>query len=917
MAKNLVIVESPAKAKTISKYLGDDYVVESSIGHIRDLPSSAKEVPEIYKKEKWSRLGVNIDNDFEPIYVINEKRKKHIETLKKLMKGAPKLYLATDEDREGEAIAWHLLEVLKPPSSVQVQRMVFHEITEEAIKEAVESPREINQHLVNAQEARRILDRLYGYEVSPVLWRKIASRLSAGRVQSVVKKLLVDREKERMDFTVAEFVDLIAEFQIGKASFEASFEAKLDEVDGKKIVQAIHFDNSGNLKAGKKSDKLLHLKMDVAEELIKNLKTGKIASKTSRMYSRKPSPPLTTSDLQQTAGNRFQMSSAMIMSAAQQLYEQGHITYMRTDANNLSALALKTVRSQIESEFGKEFLSTEVRTYKNKAKNAQEAHEAIRPTGDRFITPEEMKKNVPQALADVYSIIYERTVASQMTDVKGSTTTYKIEAPSGDSKLLFSVSGTVIEHEGFRKASKYSRNQLVRIADIGKENIGKKNESENESENESTKKDVKDVELPSMDESDSLEIKNPIVTSKKTLPPARFTEARLVATLDEIGVGRPSTYSSTIKTVLNRGYAWKQGVQIIPTFTAFAVVQLLERHFPDLVDADYTARLENILDEISLGNLQPVEWLRDFYKGSGDLIGLSDKIKMEMEKIDGREVSTIPLGVDESGTEVEVRVGKYGPFVSRDEDTASIPNDIPPADMTLEKAVEILSIPKETIIGKDPETNMTILGLRGRYGQYLKLGTDEELEANEIDVKDSKKAGLFESMKLVDLTLDQALQLLSLPRNLGTHEEKEIIAANGPFGPYLKSGKESRQLETEEELLTITLEEAIALFSIPKKFKRKGSTSREIGVDPMTNNTVSVKNGKFGFYVTDGEVNASLRDTDDPLEIKLERASELLITRREKIAQDGGMPVKKAPVKRTRKKAPKSTTRRTISASKK
>lgn len=874
MSKNLVIVESPAKAKTISKYLGADYVVESSIGHIRDLPSSAKEVPEIYKKEKWSRLGVNVDGDFEPIYVVSEKKQEQIRNLKKLLKEADTLYLATDEDREGEAIAWHLLEVLKPPKTMEVHRMVFHEITKEAIEEAVQSPREIDQNLVNAQEARRILDRLYGYEVSPVLWRKIASRLSAGRVQSVVKKLLVDREKERMKFVVSEFSEVLSEMKYG----ESQFTARLDEIDGTKVAQSTHFDNEGKLKKD-----VRHLKLQESEALIKDLKSGKVVSKTSRPYSRKPAPPLTTSDLQQTAGNRLGMSSALIMSAAQQLYQEGHITYMRTDANNLSALALETTRKQIKNEFGDDFLESKVRTYKNKAKNAQEAHEAIRPTGDPFITPKEMASKVPQALAQVYEIIYERTLASQMTDASGTTTTYKIEVSSGGSKLLFSVSGTVIEHEGFRKVSK------VNIDDSSDKNNTEKN-----------------IELPKMEESDEVQVISANATQKETSPPARFTEARLVATLDEIGVGRPSTYASTIKTVLNRGYAWKQGAQIIPTFTAFAVVQLLEKHFPDLVDSNYTARLEDTLDEISLGKMKPVEWLRDFYKGSGDLIGLSDKIEMEMENIDAREVSAVSLGLDVDGQEVEARVGQYGPFVSKGEETASIPEDIPPADMTLEKAVAILKIPKEKVIGTDPESGLTIVGLRGRYGQYLRAGTDEELEANNIDVKDAKTVGLFEAMTIDELDLETALELFTLPRSVGEHEEKEIVAANGPFGPYLKHGKESRQLETEEELLTITLDECVRLFSIPKKFKRKGSsTGREVGEDLMTGKKINVKNGKFGFYVTDGEVNASLRDTDDPATVTLERASELLADRREKLMTEG-KPIKKSPAKRKSTKASKA-----------
>ncbi len=908
MSKNLVIVESPAKAKTISKYLGDDFVVESSVGHVRDLPSSAKEVPPEYKKEKWSRLGVNVENDFEPIYIINENRKKQIAALKKLMKEADALYLATDEDREGEAIAWHLLQVLKPPKTMDVHRMVFHEITEEAIKEAVESPRDINQDLVNAQEARRILDRLYGYEVSPVLWKKIATKLSAGRVQSVVKKMLVDKEKERMKFITAEFAELTAKFK--PAGDTTAFETRLDEIDGKKVAQSSHFDSDGKLNEG--GQKIKHLGLAEAKNLSENISSAKVASKTSRPYSRKPSPPLTTSDLQQTAGNRLGMSSAMIMSAAQQLYQQGYITYMRTDANNLAASALETTRQQIKSEFGDEYLSKEVRTYKNKAKNAQEAHEAIRPTGSTFITPEEMSKKVAPGLAQVYAIIYERTVASQMTDAKGTTTTYKIETKSGESNLVFSVSGTVIEHLGFRKATQI-KNASKETDKKAKNESEEKENTEQGAKNNNSKKPAQEIELPNMTEGESLDLESAEPTSKETTPPARYSEARLVATLDEIGVGRPSTYASTIKTVLNRGYAFKQGSQIIPTFTAFAVVQLLELHFPDLVDFNYTARLEETLDNISLGKMQTVEWLRDFYKGSGESVGLSEKIEAEMENIDARAVSTVRLGKDENGNDVDVRVGKYGPFVSREEDTASIPPDIPPADMTLERAIEILSIPKEKVVGTDPETGMSIVGLRGRYGQYLRLGTTEELEAADTDLSDAKTAGLFESMSLADLTLEDAKNLLSLPRVVGEQEGEEIIAANGPFGPYLKRGRETRQLKAEEELLTISLEECIKLFSVPKKFQRRGgSTGKEVGTDPMTGETILVKKGRFGTYVTDGNVNASLRDTDDPNEISVERASELLNDRRERLALAGDEPksgktTSKKPA--TRKKPSPKTTR--------
>ncbi len=870
MSKNLVIVESPAKAKTISQYLGADYIVESSVGHIRDLPSSAKEVPEEFKKKKWGRLGVNVENDFEPIYVENPKRREQIRNLKKLMKSAERLYLATDEDREGEAIAWHLLEVLKPPKNMEVHRMVFHEITREAIQQAVELPREIDRNLVEAQEARRILDRLYGYEVSPVLWRKIASRLSAGRVQSVVTKLLVDREKQRMKFISASFAELTAELAFKGAGFSAS----LEELDSRKIIQGGDFDSECKIKDPYRR----HLDLNAAEHLAKGISNIKIASKKSRPYSRRPSPPLTTSDLQQTAGNRYGMSSAMIMSAAQQLYEKGFITYMRTDANNLSEAALKSARNQIEKEFGKEYLSPEVRQYKNKAKNVQEAHEAIRPTGSRFLTPAEMAQKVPRALADVYAVIYERTLSSQMTDEKGETTTYIISAESIDgAEMAFRAAGTVITHSGFRKVLGKSQKQVADESEI----------------------------LPQMQESDVLEFISAQAMEKSTKPPARFTEASMVAKLEELGVGRPSTYASTIKTVLNRGYAYKRGTQLIPSFTAFAVVQLLEKHFPDLVDYNFTARLEDDLDEISLGNMERRKWLKDFYLGDADSSGLQAKIEEEMEKIDAKALSTIPLGEDPSGQKIDVRVGKYGPFVARGEQTASIPSDIPPDEMSREKAIEILNTPSERMLGEDPETKMSVIGLRGRFGPYVRVGTSEELEANKIDLKSARTASLFSDMRLEEVTFEEAMQLLSLPRVVGEHEDNEILASNGPFGPYIKHGRETRSLESEEQLFTVSLEECLALLAKPKKFGRsRGSANlRNLGKDPMTDNDMSVKSGKFGFYVTDGEVNASLMDTDDPHSISAERGAELLAGRREKIQLEGGVAKPRAkPRAKSRKK---------------
>ena len=895
MAKNLVIVESPAKARTIEGYLGKDFVVESSVGHIRGLPNNAKEIPEAYKKEPWARLGVNVESDFKPIYVVQDNRKDQIRNLKKLLKEADKLYLATDEDREGEAIAWHLLEVLSPPAKMEVHRMVFHEITKEAIEQAIQSPRDVNRNLVDAQEARRILDRLYGYEVSPVLWRKVKSKLSAGRVQSVATRILVEREKARMAFKSAEFAELKVNLKFGADEFEAS----LEEIDKTKVAKAADFDARGQLL---NSDKTLVLNQSEAEELAKAMSGAEVAAVKSRPHTRRPSPPLTTSALQQAAGNRYAMSSAMIMSAAQALYEAGHITYMRTDANNLSEAALKSARAQIKTEFGTEYLSESVRTYKNKAKNAQEAHEAIRPTGDTFITPREMAQRAPKAQSQVYELIYERTLASQMTDETGEVTTYTIKAESNGRELMLRAGGTVITHEGFQKV--LSSNSKSAASKTAKPN-GTLQEDASEAE-DSDESEL--ANLPQMAETDTLEVASHEVRPKETRPPARFTEARIVAEMEQLGVGRPSTYASTIKTILDRDYAWKNGSQIVPTFTAIAVVQLLDKHFPDLVDYNFTAHMEDDLDQIAMGKRESVEWLNEFYFGdkSAQTKGLKEMVEVHLEEIDARAVCSVPLGKNAKGEEVEVRVGQYGPFVSRGEETASIPVQILPDELTLEEAEKIIDNAGHAgrVLGTDPESKMTITVEVGRYGPYVRLGNDKELgiekgaKRKKTDPK-PKMASLFQAMTPEAVTLEEALQLLSLPRVVGEIDGEEVIVANGKYGPYLKKGSDSRSLDTEEELLEMDLNGARAILAQPKKFRRRtNSLNIDLGDDPLTGLKMTVKSGSFGPYVTDGEVNASIRDTIDPKLLTPEQASELLSNRRDRIAANPPKPKKKAAAKK-------------------
>jgi DNA topoisomerase-1 len=883
MAKPLVIVESPAKARTIAGFLGQAYVVESSVGHIRDLPQSAAEVPEQYKGEPWARLGVDTDNDFKPLYVVTGRARQQVRHLKALLADADELYLATDEDREGEAIAWHLLEVLGP--RVPVKRMVFHEITRRAIEEAIASPRDIDRRLVDAQEARRILDRLYGYEVSPVLWKKVMPRLSAGRVQSVAVRIIVERERERMAFVAADYWDVDGTFA---TEGDERFSATLVAVDGARLATGRDFGPDG------RPDKEGVLVLDEAGAtgLAAGLQDQPfvVDSVESKPYRRRPSAPFMTSTLQQEAGRKLGFTSARTMRAAQRLYENGYITYMRTDSTTLSDEALAVARRLIQERFGGDNLHDGPRLYAAKVKNAQEAHEAIRPAGETWRTPDQAAGDLGADERRVYELVWRRTVASQMIDATGETVTVRLSGTATDGRrATFATSGTVITSPGFR---------LAYVED-----------SDDPGDDEDERR------LPALAEGDRLAATELRPEGHTTSPPARYTEASLVRRLEELGVGRPSTYASIMETVQDRGYVWKKGSALVPAFTAFATVNLLENHFPDLVDYAFTARMEDDLDAIAGGQQEAVPWLSAFYFGNGgadDGIGLKAMVSDRLGDIDAREVNSIPIGVDADGVPVAARVGRYGPYVERGEDRASIPDDLPPDELTIDLAIELLSAPsEERQLGTDPETGLGVVVKAGRFGPYVQLGTPDDTGDR------PRTASLFQSMSLDTVGLDDALRLLSLPRVVGTHPDgEEITAQNGRYGPYLRKGGDSRSLEREEQIFTVTVEEAVALYAQPKR--RRGAVERpplrELGDDPSTGRHMTLKDGRFGPYVTDGETNASLRKGDDIETLTVERASELLAERRAAgpSKKRGRRTAKKRTAKKkvTSKKATKTTATR-------
>jgi DNA topoisomerase-1 len=913
-AKPLVIVESPAKAKTIAGLLGSDYVVESSIGHIRDLPRRADEVPASVKGESWARLGVDVDNGFKPLYVVSADKKAQVAKLKQLVKQASEVYLASDEDREGESIAWHLLEVLAP--QVPVKRMVFHEITRAAIERAVTEWRELDRRLVDAQEARRILDRLYGYEVSPVLWKKIMPRLSAGRVQSVATRMVVERERARMRFSSADWWGLDGTFTTAAPATDGvpnAFSASLVAVDGVTLASGRDFDDTGALSSpgsvtvlGEAEARGLAAGLEGAPFTVKSM--------THKPYRRSPAAPFMTSTLQQEAGRKLRFSSKRAMQIAQRLYEQGWITYMRTDSTTLSSEALAAARAQAVALYGPDYVPAKPRVYERKVKNAQEAHEAIRPAGESFRTPDEASRSLSGDEFRLYDMIWKRTVASQMADANGTSAQVRLVGTATDQvggdgrEAEFSASGKVIQFPGFLRA--YVEGEDDPDAELAD----------------------REVHLPPMAEGDPLSVDALEPGSHATQPPARFTEASLVKAMEELGVGRPSTYASVIATILDRGYVWKKGTALVPSFTAFAVVGLLERYFANLVDYGFTASMEDDLDAIASGNEESLPWLTRFYFGSNDgaangaangsgngkpatsrngsELGLKREVDTYLGEIDAREINSIPIGAGSDGVDIVARVGRYGPYLQHGDDRVSIPEDLAPDELTPARAEELLAAPSsDRVLGEDPETGLPVQVKAGRFGPYVQLG----------DVVDGgpkpRTASLFSSMVPATITFEQALELLRIPRVVGTDPEggEEIVAHNGKFGPYLKKGTDTRSLATEDQLLTVTVDEALALFAQPKTRRGRNAAGplREMGVDSETGQPMVVKDGRFGPYVTDGTTNASLRTGDDVDTLTVERASELLAERRaagpssrKKAAK------KKAPAKKStaKKKAPAKKT---------
>ena len=899
----LVIVESPAKARTIAGYLGRGYVVESSIGHIRDMPDKAAEIPQKYRSEPWARLGVDVDHDFAALYVVPSDKKQQVSKLKTLLKDADELLLATDEDREGEAIAWHLLEELKP--RVPARRMVFHEITPEAIARAVANPTELDRGKVDAYQTRRVLDRLYGYEVSPVLWKKVMPRLSAGRVQSVATRLIVDRERERIAFRSASYWDLEAEFATAEHGKErlpdnpTSFTATLQTVDGRRVATGRDFTPQGELR----DTAVLHLNGEAAGALASRLHDADFAvsSVERKPYRRSPYPPFRTTTLQQEASRKLGFSAKYTMSVAQRLYENGYITYMRTDSIQLSQTAIDAARQQARELYGSEYVPDAPRTYASKVKNAQEAHEAIRPAGDRFRTPQEVQKSGLRAdELRLYDLVWKRTVACQMKDATGESVSVKVAGISTQGERAeFGASGKVISFYGFLKAYVESTDEL------------------------NADRDDTEHRLPSLAENDPLTVLDLHEAEHATRAPARYTEASLVKELEDREIGRPSTYASIIGTILDRGYVFKKGTALVPSFLAFAVVTLLERHFGQLVDYEFTARMEDALDEIARGEAERVPWLRRFYfgdVGAGRNGAGTDGRDRSEEKngrglkalvsdigdIDARDVSSFPL----AGSDIVVRVGRYGPYLERDGQRANVPEDMAPDELTPEKAEELFSQPNgEVPLGTDPVTGHALVAKAGRFGPYV----TEQLPE---DSKDKPRtASLLKSMSLDTVTLDDALRLLSLPRVLGELDGEQVTVQNGRYGPYVKRGSESRSLQTEEEMFTVTLAEAKELLAQPKTRGRGARAAapplRELGGDPATGKPMLVKDGRFGPYVTDGEMNASLRKGDEVATLTVQRAAELLAERR---AAAPSPRARKAPAKAP---AAKSTAARKTTTAKK
>jgi len=922
--RRLVIVESPTKARKIAGYLGKDYIVESSRGHIRDLPRAAADVPAKYKSEPWARLGVDVEHDFEPLYIVSPDKKSTVTELKGLLRDVDELYLATDGDREGEAIAWHLLETLKP--RIPVKRMVFHEITEPAIRAAAEHPRELDNDLVDAQETRRILDRLYGYEVSPVLWKKVAPRLSAGRVQSVATRIIVQRERERMAFRSADYWDITADLDASVSDPTAQppvFSARLVNVDGRRVASGRDFDSLGALR---KPDEVLVLDETSAGELVTALRGAglSVSSVEEKPYTRRPYPPFMTSTLQQEAGRKLRFSAERTMSLAQRLYENGYITYMRTDSTTLSESAINAARTQAGQLYGQEYVHPTPRQYTRKVKNAQEAHEAIRPAGDTFATPDAVRRELDSDEYRLYELIWQRTVASQMADARGTTLSLRISGTAARTsttegqQVTFAASGRTITFPGFLKAYVETVDELA-----------------------GGEADDEERRLPHLTQGQRVVVNELTPDAHSTNPPARYTEASLIKALEDLGIGRPSTYSSIIKTIQDRGYVYKKGSAMVPSWVAFAVIGLLEQHFARLVDYDFTAAMEDELDAIAAGLEQRTNWLNNFYFGGDHGVegsvarsgGLKKLVGTNLEDIDARTVNSIKLFDDEQGRAINVRVGKNGPYLERMitgdpakgeaelvPQRANLNDSLTPDELTLELAEDLFATPQEgRSLGIDPETGHEIVARDGRYGPYVtevlpepavepEAGAGAKKGRSSTDPK-PRTGSLLRSMDLQSVTLEDALKLLSLPRSVGVDPatDEEITAQNGRYGPYLKKGTDSRSLATEDQIFTITLDEALKIYAEPKRRGRQAASApplRELGTDPASGKPMVIKDGRFGPYVTDGETNASLRKGDDVLSITDERASELLADRRARgpVKKTTRKTVKKAPAKKTAKK---------------
>jgi DNA topoisomerase-1 len=914
--KRLVIVESPAKARTIGQFLGPEYIVESSVGHIRDLPSSAAQIPKKYAKEKWARLGVDIEQNFEPLYVIPPDKTKTVTALKKALKEVDELYLATDEDREGEAIAWHLLEVLKP--KIPVFRMVFHEITREAIQKALEQPREVDRQLVEAQETRRILDRLVGYEVSPVLWRKVKPRLSAGRVQSVAVRVVVERERQRMRFHSAGYWDVEAILATRDDRPEIVL-TRMIELNGLGLATSRDFDPETGVLADASAVALLDVASATAVATALESATFTVTGVRERPYTQRAPAPFITSTLQQEAGRKLRYSAQRTMQVAQRLYENGYITYMRTDSPNLSEQATNAARRQATDLYGAEYIPDQPRRHTSKTKGAQEAHEAIRPAGEIFRTPDSIRRELDPDAIRLYELVWMRTVASQMKDATGVRTQVRLQAPIGDLKesgsgdrgtATFQTSGKVITFPGFLRA-------YVEGSDDPEAAL-----------------DDQELILPPLAEGQSLDPTATEAKGHETHAPARWTEASLIRELEERGIGRPSTYASILQTIQDRGYVWKKGTSLIPTFIAFAVTRLLEEHFPDLVDYDFTARMEASLDDIADGKREGRPWLHEFYfgEGNGDSLGsdsmaqkgLHATISSGWEEIDARAVSSVALGEDDQKREVAVRVGRYGTYIQTGDEPvrAEIPEDTPPDEVDLKFALEMLH--QATLgnqpLGANPQTGELIYLKTGRYGPYVQLGEDPARDDKGKISKDApkpKRSSLWPDMTMETVTIEQALELLAYPRVVGVHplNDTEITVQDGPNGPYLRCGDESRSLENIEQMRAIGLEEAVAVLAEPRRRRGAAPSQQvlaELGQHPDSGGKITVRSGRFGPYVTDGTVNASLPKNRDPKNIGLEDAINLIATREERLRAEGKDP--RAPKKSGRTTTRSSGTRRKRSA---